>query len=202
MFNTSRHVYQLRMGLTRRDDRRAALLRAAMALLYAHWEGFIKTAGTAYVEFVAAQRLRLDELAPNFLALASRRALMAATGARRIHAHIELTKLFRCGLHEVSSMPHQHAVNTRANLSSEALRDVMDTLGLDYSPFATKGQLIDETLLASRNTIAHGEYLTITESTYRDTHKEVLRMMETFRTLVQNAANSGGYRGPTPATSG
>src|SRR5207244_1981388 len=44
-------------------------IRAAVTLLYAHWEGFIKNIGTAYLEFVASRRLPNAELSSPFLAL-------------------------------------------------------------------------------------------------------------------------------------
>jgi hypothetical protein len=47
-----------------------AVLRSGVTLLYAHWEGYIKTAATSYLEFVARQKLTYDELAINFVAVA------------------------------------------------------------------------------------------------------------------------------------
>jgi hypothetical protein len=141
-----------------REDRRVALLRSAVTLLYAHWESFFKTTGLVYLEYVASQRLRFEELAPSFLALAARKLLGAATGAKRIHAHVEVTRFFRGGLSQTSSLPYRDGISTRANLSSEVLREIIETLGLDFAPYETKGHLIDEGLLYSRNTIAHGEY--------------------------------------------
>lgn len=170
-----------------REDRRIALLRSAVTLLYAHWEGFIKASGLAYLEYVASQRLRFDELAPSFLALAARRILAAATGVKRIHAHVEVTKFFRIGLSQTSALPYKDGISTRANLSSEVLREIVETLGLDFAPYETKSRLIDEALLYSRNTIAHGEYLIVTEQRYEEISREVLGMMEIFRTQVQNA---------------
>jgi hypothetical protein len=170
-----------------REDRQKALLRTAVALLYAHWEGFIKTASLAYLEFVASQRLSYDKLALSFLALAARKVLNPATGAKKLRLHLEVTKFFRSGLSEQSSLPYKDGINTKSNLSSDVLREIIDTLGLDYTPFETKTHLIDESLLWSRNTIAHGEYLTVTEGHYEEIAREVLGMMDNFRTQVENA---------------
>lgn len=35
---------------------RDTYIRSAVAMLYAHWEGFIKNAGTFYLEFVSQQK--------------------------------------------------------------------------------------------------------------------------------------------------
>jgi hypothetical protein len=171
-----------------RQDQRAALLRSSVPLLYAHWEGFIKSAGRAYLEYIASQRLRYDQLAPPILALAARRVLSQASASKRIRAHIDVTEFFRGALDAESDIPYKDGITTKANLSSEVLREIMLTLGLDFQPFETKAVLIDESLLAARNTIAHGEYLQIDEARYSELTHEVLTMMEWFRTQVENAA--------------
>src|SRR5205807_1886518 len=174
-------------GLAGREDRRTAVLRGAVPLLYAHWEGFIKASGSAYVEYVASQQLRYDQLATPFLAMAARRMINSATGSKKIRAHLEVADFFRRGLATESKLPYKSAIDTDSNLSSSVLRDIVESLGLDFSPYQLKAQLIDEGLLKARNDIAHGEYLLVTESRYEDLGAEVLGMMETFRTQVQNA---------------
>ncbi|WP_295883817.1 MAE_28990/MAE_18760 family HEPN-like nuclease [uncultured Thiohalocapsa sp.] len=171
-----------------RGDRESTVLRGAVTLLYAHWEGFVKFAALAYLEYIAAQRLRFDELAPALLALAARSKLNAAANANRIRAHIEIVEFFRASLSQRCSLPYKDGITTRANLSSEVLREIVETLGLSFAPFETKCNLIDETLLRSRNTIAHGEYLIITVGRFEELAREVLEMMENFRAQVQNAA--------------
>src|SRR5229473_3553693 len=76
------------------NERRTVLLRAGVALLYAHWEGFVKAASRAYLEFVSFQRLRHQDLAPNFLALSASKLFRSAGQTDKLRSHVELTKFF------------------------------------------------------------------------------------------------------------
>lgn len=175
-------------------ERQPAMLRAALSMLYAHWEGFVKTAATAYIRFVSLQRLRYAELSANFLALSVRRLLRPASEANRIGAHIAVAEFFLRDLERQSSLPHRDEIRAEGNLSARVLHEVIDTLGLDYSPFEMKARLIDEILLKTRNTIAHGEYLLIDMSRYRELSAEVVEMLDIFRVQVSNAAALQQYR--------
>lgn len=169
-------------------DRRSALVRGAVALLYAHWEGFIKTAGRAYLEFVHFQRLTYRQIAPNFVALGAAGRLHKASTTTKIGAYLDVVDFFFESLGERCTLPYRDGVSTKSNLSSGVLREIVETLGLEYAEFQTKEKLLDEMLLKQRNTIAHGEYLMTTIEAYMDLHAQVLQMMETFRTQVDNAA--------------
>ena len=51
-------------------------VRAAIPLLYGHWEGFIKNVSTYYLEFVNGQSLTYKELKSCFVVLVSNEKLM------------------------------------------------------------------------------------------------------------------------------
>jgi hypothetical protein len=59
---------------------------------------------------------------------------------------------------------------------------------LDITPYETKKQLIDSSLVDRRNHIAHGDTLDIGVADYVLLHDEVMGLLEEFRNQVQNAA--------------
>jgi hypothetical protein len=181
---------------TLKDSRRNALLRCGVTMLYAQWEGFVKSAASAYLEHVSMQRLRYDELAPNFVAVGIRQLLHKASMSKKPRDHNALVDFFLSRTSERSALPYKDVIDTESNLSSIVLRDIVEKLGLDYSPYESKEKFIDEELLSSRNTIAHGTYLQTTLSSYIDMVTEVFEMMELFRNQIENSAITRAYRLP------
>lgn len=168
-------------------------VRAAVSLLYAHWEGFIKATGEFYLEFVARRRLKHDELPDGLLAMAAGSLLAAASGSQTSR-NIQVVEFFRKESGAKSNINWKAGINTKSNLKSDVFHDITDSLGLDYSRFATKEKLIDERLLKHRNQIAHGQFLIVTVADYVELHDEILAIMQDFYNQIDNAATSGTYK--------
>ena len=177
--------------------KRDTLIRSGVALLHAHWEGFIKAASVAYLEFVAAQRLKYNELAPNFVALGMRAELNEAGAAFKSEIHNRVADFFINRLSEESNIPYNDVIRT-SNLNAMELKNIVAMLGLDYTPFEPKENLLDEQLLKSRNNIAHGAYLRIDLQEYVEVQIQVIEMMDLFRNFIENAALMESYRVKPP----
>jgi hypothetical protein len=178
--------------------RETTLIRSGVAMLYAHWEGFVKAAGTAYLNYVAMRKLKYEDLAAQLVALGMRKKLNEATQSRKATIHTEVARFFLTGLSERSSLPWESAVETKSNLKSEMLKEIACVLGIDYSQYETKEKLIDEKLLRCRNEIAHGQYLLVDYEEFCDLFDEMMNLLELFRNQIDNAATTCAYQRTPP----
>jgi hypothetical protein len=173
-------------------------VRAAVTLLYAHWEGFIKQIGGMYLEFVARSKLINNNLQDNFLALSIGKIVREAANSRKIQPCLDLVEFFRTKTGNRSEIYWKAGINTKSNLNSEVLRDVITSLGLNYASFETKEKLLDEQLLANRNRIAHGHHSLVSVDEYIDLHGEILGMMQDFYDQVENSSVTLAFRRVPP----
>jgi hypothetical protein len=168
-------------------------LRAGITLLYAHWEGFLKTSSEFYLEFVSNQGAANHQLSDNFLALVARRPINDMTASSKVDQGLALVDFFRRKLTDVADLPHKDTIKTRSNLSSNVLRDISSTIGVNYSLFQTKSALIDERLLYKRNNVVHGQFLDLDVVDFTEIYNEVTTMMETWRNELDNACVTKRY---------
>jgi hypothetical protein len=171
------------------------LSRCGVALLYAHWEGFVKNVSQFFLEFIYLQRHRNRELRANFLTL-SMKSKIGAIGDGSKFSHFErITDFFSTKLDETAFIPVKTAIDSESNLSSKVLKEIVWCLGLDYSPYESKEKFFDAVLLARRNHIAHGGFMAIDLETYDELHELVMTLMTCFKNQVENSAVSKAYLG-------
>lgn len=168
--------------------RSRVVIRSAVALLYAHWEGFVKKASAHYLEFVASHRLPYRKLTPNFIALKLRSKFFELSVSERISSGNALADFFCTELDRQSSIPYRDVIDTKSNLSSKVLIDILSALGLDQTKFSTRLNFIDSNLVNPRNHIAHGEELSLSIPEYLKLHDDVLVLIETFRNEIENSS--------------
>jgi hypothetical protein len=169
------------------------LRRAGAALLYAHWEGYTKNALANYWKYVARRGLAYKELSYNFVALGIERELARTPGDKDISKLIgRVRRIMACD--DDRALMSARDIDTQSNLNSAILSDLFAKLGLDSAPLVTKHHFIDFSLLKNRNSIAHGEYLSLSVDAYTEAHTEVLNLISTVRNIVSNAASTGQYR--------
>jgi MAE_28990/MAE_18760-like HEPN len=179
------------------EQRHKLLVRSGVCILYAHWEGFIKLAANSYVEYVRLKKLSYRELSSNFLALAMKEKLKEAKETNKPSLYIPVCDFFISELDRRCILP-KDPISTASNLSSEVFKEITDILGIDFSTYSTKSVLIDTKLLKTRNEIAHGNYSVFDRDEYIELHREVIGMLDMFRTQIENAAIQKKFRQDLP----
>lgn len=172
----------------------AALLRAGVPLIYAHWEGFVKGASEAYLEYVANQRLRYDELASCFVVFAAKKHVANLVQSRKAAINIEVVDFFRNVNGKQANISLSSAVNTEANLSSVVFENIAASLGISTDRYVPYANLLDKSLLERRNKIAHGEFLDIDAAAFESLADEVLGLLRMYKTDIENSASMNAFR--------
>lgn len=175
------------------ESEHAVLCRAGVALLYAHWEGFIKEAANAYLRFVVSQQLYLSDLNTNFVAIGLFPYIRGSGLSNKVPVHGLLVDRITSKLHEIQFTRWKGVIRTRANLKAAVFRDVIHTLALDPAAYSSAMGVAVDRLVGLRNAVAHGQYLTVTPGDYDDLYRDVLLIVQQFRDQVGDAASAKQY---------
>lgn len=177
----------------------ATIIRAGVPLLYAHWEGFIKQASQDYLNFVSCQRLSYGDLASCFVVFGAKKYLASITGSRKALVNIEAVDFFRRCAIERAELVLSNAIDTKSNLNSEIFENIARSIGIPVGSYDAYYNLIDESLLARRNKIAHGEYLDLGADDFRGLADEIIKLLRMFKTDIENVASASAFKALAPA---
>ncbi|WP_019894847.1 MAE_28990/MAE_18760 family HEPN-like nuclease [Hydrogenovibrio halophilus] len=182
--------------LVRRADNitSSTAVRAAIPLLYGHWEGFIKNTATHYVEFINGQSLKYRELVSCFIVFGLKKKINDLSKSKQSKVSIETIEFLLNELGETAKLKADSAIRTEFNLSSKVFVNILKSINIDTEKYEARFNLIDESLLNRRNYIAHGEFLDVEAEGFRGLADEVLSMLRWFKTDIENAASLGQYR--------
>jgi hypothetical protein len=161
-------------------------LRSAIVLLYSHWEGFVKSSCEYFLVYVSGQKLMFSNLNNNLLALSLKYKLIEFESTNKSTIHCKFIEFINNDLEQRATIPTENIIKTNSNLNSHILKEILTNVGIDYSYFELKENLIDKILLKNRNSIAHGETLDIDDLNYQNLHREILTMMEQIKTELSN----------------
>lgn len=168
--------------------------RSAIVLAYAHWEGFVKDAATAYLEYVTYKTKRLSDLALHFQALACRQEILSAQPAtKKILPHIAVAKKMIEELDSGYQINPSTAIDTESNLNAEVFENICNSIGIDYQgDWSTNGKFMDD-LFRTRCAIAHGELYSAEPKLALESVQFVIKAMDDLSTQVGNAASLQHY---------
>lgn len=171
-------------------------VRAGVALVYAHWEGFIKRASENYLGYVDNQGHTYRDLKSCFAVFGLKGSLALLTDSRKSKPNIEAFEFVLGEMDKPAKMSLSTAIDTESNLTSKVFSNIATSLDISITPYETKFNLIDESLVRRRNKVAHGEYLDVGVDDFWTLANEIIQMMRGYKTDLQNAASLEAYKRP------
>lgn len=173
----------------------SVLLRATVAICYAHWEGAIKFAARKYLEHIALRKLNFSQLNQQFLKnffLPRLAALSVSKTDIRDRSDLIADILSASDLQ--FKRVNEDLVNTKSNLSFEVFGDICLVCGVDVNNFKPWEGFIDTMLLKRRNAIAHGEGVFVQIADLDNLANETIDIIRMFGDMLENSVYQRSYR--------
>lgn len=166
--------------------------RAAICLLYAHWEGYIKKCADDFLEFVENQGYDLQNLTPQFRSIVLFGALKSCASSNKLSMYnSRLMTVVDSSSTKFKVGPFKFEVE--GNLNYERLHEILSALNYTENKFELNRVIIDTKLLSYRNLVAHGEKVSITQDQYNELHDKIIYLLNEFRNFIQNCAVEKKY---------
>lgn len=178
-----------------RRHQESALIRSGITLLYAHWEGYVKLACCAYLEYINYKGLDIQQLRDELVAVTLRGIIIAGEMSKQAEDHTRIVRHVRGNSGEKAILPFNKAtIKTNNNLGFDTFTDVMHSIGCDTPEYASYNIPITR-LVKRRNSIAHGDReLSTTQQDWEDIFFRVHDAMKRVRTQISNSATMEEFR--------
>lgn len=179
---------------TAEEKRLNSEIRAGIVMLYSHWEGFVKNSTSYYLLYVKQLKLNYSDLSPCLLTLSLKTKFIEFNNNSSHEEQLKFVDFVQNNLNQRAFWNLEKAVDTKSNLNSEVLQNILSVVGISFNDFELKSNLIDEKLVKNRNTIAHGNYLSFSKEDYTILHAEIVGMINNIFNQITNLAVLKKYK--------
>jgi hypothetical protein len=172
---------------------RRSIIRAGVPILYAHWEGFVKVASEALLNFINNQGLAYRSLKPCFIVFGAKKRVHELSTSGNALQNIAAVEFFLNELDSRAEIAFAGSINTESNLSSMVFERIATSIGVNLGAYETKYMLIDSSLLGRRNNIAHGERLDVDQDDFKKLSDEIVALLRSYKNDLQNMVQTRYY---------
>ena len=173
---------------------RSVLLRAIIAMSYAHWEGYVRTCANRYFEHLTLRKKPFVRFERQIYVNSMLGRLDALYRSRTcLEDRCKLINDILDGENSRFSYVRPELVDTRSNLNTDVIKDICIICGVDYNYFEQNRTFLDVILLKRRNAIAHGQQEYIQPDEIDGLVATTLALMSSFRNLVENKVYTKAY---------
>lgn len=170
------------------------LLRALVAMAYAHWEGYVRISAVRYFTHITLKKLFYQELDRQFY----KNSFLARLDAFfRSKSSTQESCGFIASILESENLRFAYInpdlIDTKSNLNTDVIKDLCLVCGFNSEFYESKRIFIDFSLLKRRNAIAHGQDEGLDLSDADEVIDETIALMAHFRTLIENKVYTKSY---------
>jgi len=184
-------------GAIRRGDEnlQKVLLRALVAICYAHWEGYVRFSARKYLEHVALKRFQYGQLDRQFFRnyFLPRLAALSTSKVSISERCVLIDEILNSSDRRFSQV-NERLINTNANLNFDVFADICLVCGVPSQLFADRATFIDVVLLKRRNAIAHGEDTLVALDDLDEIANDTVTLMRAFADALENHVVLQTYR--------
>lgn len=183
-----KEISDLKLAIKRGDDgMRRVLLRALVAICYAHWEGYVKFSARKYFEHIALRKFSYSTLDRQFVRnlFLPRLASLSISKISVTERCVLIDEMLDCSERKFTHV-NDDLINTKANLNFDVFKDICLVCGLSVALFEDRATFIDVILLKRRNSIAHGEDTLISYDEMDEIVESTIGIMRSFGNELEN----------------
>lgn len=170
------------------------LLRAIIAMSYAHWEGYVRTCANRYFEHLTLRKKPFTDYERQIYVNSILGRLDALHQGRvSLKSRCNLVNDILDGTNGRFAYLNPDLIDTQSNLNTNVIQDICLICGVDSSDFEQNRTFLDIQLLKRRNAIAHGQQEFIHADEIDDLVANVLALMGFFRNLLENKIYTKRY---------
>ncbi len=171
------------------------LHRAIFPMICAHYEGFLKEAACLYLTHISDLELPLNTLKSVFTPLLLSSEFSACKESKRTTVR---SKVF-CEYEKISDQPLSISnprifIDTESNPTPDVLTEILESLAIEVTPFQTKFNFINDSLLKNRHAIVHGERLDINYQELHTVLNTTLDIIELLKNQLIDSATNMRYK--------
>lgn len=191
-----KEISDLKSAINRGDTSlQRVLLRALIAICYAHWEGYVRFSAKKYLEHIALRRFTYQALNRQFFRnyFLPRLAALSTSKTSVMERCALVDEILNASERRFSQV-NEDLINTKANLNSDVFNDICLVCGLSAEPFNDKSTFIDVMLLKRRNAIAHGEDTMVAIDDLDLITQNTIGLMRAFGDALENHVVLQSYK--------
>ncbi|MEC6814651.1 MAE_28990/MAE_18760 family HEPN-like nuclease [Photobacterium toruni] len=165
------------------------LNKSLILMIYSHWEGYIKNSCKQYLLYVSQKKIQTNLLTSNFKAIMVKghvNEVINSNNTLTLGNEISLLDKINGNMYKKFNIPKsilsekdKTFINTHDNLNYKTLKSFCEIVGIGSVDFIeSKEKYINETLLAQRNAISHGNKIDPESVAFNLNRDNILRLRD------------------------